>query len=94
MRFSTEKEIIRYPVGTEMLRPPEVVSGIGFLQYSLGGGLYVWRTPDQSVEVGQRSGGAYYVRVGQIILEAAFTTLRGAMRAAAKTVAPLPAPYG
>ena len=94
MRFSTEKEIIRYPIGTQTEREPMTVSGRDFLQYSLGGELYVWRTPDQSVEIGQRSGSAYYVRIGQHILEAAFTTLHGAMRAAAKTIAPLPTPYG
>ena len=85
MKYSVEKDIMRYPAGVETDRPPEKVSGIGFLYYDLGGGLYVWRTPDQSVEVGQR-GGTYYVKVNSHILEGTFTTLHGAMRAAVKTL--------
>ena len=85
MRFSTEKEITRYPIGTQTTREPMTVSGRDFLQYSLGGDLYVWRTPDLSVEIGQRgNGGTYYVKFNLHILEASFATLRGAMQAAVK----------
>jgi hypothetical protein len=87
VKYSVEKDIVRYPAGVETDRPPESVSGIRFLYYDLGGGLYVWRTPEQSAEVGQRGGGGtYYVRVNGHILEGTFTTLHGAMRAAVKTL--------
>lgn len=88
MKYSTEKDIIRYPAaGVETLRPPQVVSGIGFLYYDLGNGLYVWRTPDQLNEVGQRgAGGTYYAKTGAHILEASFIRLHDAMRAVVATL--------
>lgn len=94
MRFTVEKEIVRYPAGVETARPPQTVSGIGFLQYNLGGGLLVWRTPDQTAEVGLRGGGAtYYVRINGIIANRSFTTLRSAMQAAVALMSPASTPY-
>jgi len=85
VKYSVEDRIMRHPAtGTEMGRPPVTVDGLGFLYYDLGGGLYVWRTPDQRNEVGRRGGGGtYYAKVGTHILEASFITLRDAMRAVA-----------
>jgi hypothetical protein len=100
MKYSVEKEIMQYPAGVETARPPEVVSGIGFLYTDLGNGLYVWRLPDQSAEVGQRGGGGtYYAKVGAHILEASFVQLHDAMRAAIAVAAqpvvnPLPRSRG
>jgi|KBSMisStaDraftv2_1062788.scaffolds.fasta_scaffold1527286_2 hypothetical protein len=89
MKFSVEKEITLYPaVGEETSRPPVTVSGIGWLYYRLGNGLFVWRTPDQQNEVGRRGtlGGTFYARVGDHILEASFVSLHDAMRAVSRTL--------
>lgn len=78
-----------HQTGTETGRPEVVVSGVPFLYYSLGGGLYVWRTPDQSIEVGRRGGGGtFYCKIKGHILEATFLTMQSAARAGAKTLQP------
>jgi hypothetical protein len=92
MRFSVEKEIVRYPVGEETNHAPERVSNVGFLQYNLGGGIFVWRSPDGVAEIGQR-GGSYYVRINGVLVVASYSTLRGAMQAAAIMLPPHPDQY-
>jgi hypothetical protein len=79
MRFSTLDEIMRYPPGTQTGRPAEVVSGVPFNYYDLGTGIYVWRTADLRLEVGNMGAG-YYGKVDYRILEQAFNSLHTAMR--------------
>lgn len=81
MKYSVEKDIMRYPAGEETPRAPMVVNGIGFLFYRLGGGLYVWRTPNGQGEVGRKGGGGtLYAKVNGHIIENAYHKLTDAMR--------------
>ena len=89
MKYSVEDEIMRHPAGTETDRPPVTVSGASFLYYDIGGGRRVWRTPDQTCEVGRRGGGgAYYAKINGHIVEQTFHTRNEAMRLVASTLTP------
>ena len=79
MRFSSIDAIMRYPLGEETTRPAVVVDGVEFCYWNLGSGIYVWRSPDRELEIGDLGGG-YYGRVRYRVLDQDFSSLRGTMR--------------
>lgn len=81
MKYSGEKDIMRYPKRRmrPTSRPPEIIGGVTFWYYDLGGGVRVWRTADNQLEVG-RVGGTWYGKLQYRIIEGIFTTHRAAMR--------------
>ncbi len=79
MKYSTEWEILNYPVGTETTNPKVAVGGYDFYVFDIGSGRFVWRTRDLGMEVG-RFGSSYYGKVLYHLLEPMFATEKQAMR--------------
>jgi len=85
MKVTTENNIMRRPVGSEQTGYPAITyEGVTFNRYSVRPGEYVWRTSDNTLEVGRRypTGSVFYVRVNGVIIEKAFATRESAIKQA------------
>lgn len=87
MKDSNEDRIMRRGPGTPVNYPPEVVGGVTWKAYRIDFEEVVWRPQDDPVtgprdlEVGRRGKQAvFYARVGEVIIDQAFSTRRDAMR--------------
>jgi hypothetical protein len=79
VKYSVEKDILRYPSGVETSRAPVTIGAENFYYFDIGGGRYVWRTRNEMLEVG-RIGGGWYGKVMFRLLEGVFETTHQAMR--------------